>query len=474
MARRRRHAYTARCVVVELTAPTRRARKGGHKVDGTGSCFGADELRERDHEMRAALCRDPGGRTGVARTSRSFAICRHRSARVGHRVGSSTVAAHVRAAGQAAHRLRSDRRNSSGNHHDQCVGRRRSQHRADRNACRGFSRTHGPSRLGASRQCPGPRSLRDRRPRHVTRRIHDALHRRSRPRHSNCGRRTRIRAWSPWRRKSRFRTRSVHRPTTHGGTGWIADHRSTARRRRVVRPAPPHLHRWILRRAPSGRATTRGGRSMRGRVLVVDDHVLVAIGSQLALAARGWEVETCSGPTAPDVVAHAERFQPHCILLDINIGGGVGSGIDLIAPLLSTGAQIVMLTGERRRLVLAECIEAGAAGWIRKNAEIEEVESTVACVVDGGTLMGRADRAVADRRPSAGKGGQGTRPRHIRPAHETRSARARRTDRRSQCGGDRRTPLRRTDHSPLTDPGNPAEARRTVAVGRRRARRCSP
>ena len=110
--------------------------------------------------------------------------------------------------------------------------------------------------------------------------------------------------------------------------------------------------------------------------------------------ARGWEVETCSGPTATDVVAHAQRFQPHCILLDINIGGGVGSGIDLIAPLLSTGAQIVMLTGERRRLVLAECIEAGAAGWIRKNAEIEDVESTVACVVGGGTLIGRADRAA--------------------------------------------------------------------------------
>ncbi|HZX55546.1 MAG TPA: LuxR C-terminal-related transcriptional regulator [Ilumatobacteraceae bacterium] len=133
---------------------------------------------------------------------------------------------------------------------------------------------------------------------------------------------------------------------------------------------------------------------MKGRVLVVDDHVLVAIGSQLALSARGWDVETSSGPTAADVVAHAERFQPHCVLLDINIGGGVGSGIDLIRPLLSTGGQVVMLTGERRRLILAECVEAGAAGWIRKNAEIDDVESTVGQVVEGGSLMGRADRAA--------------------------------------------------------------------------------
>jgi DNA-binding NarL/FixJ family response regulator len=129
-------------------------------------------------------------------------------------------------------------------------------------------------------------------------------------------------------------------------------------------------------------------------VLVVDDHVLLTIGLQLALTARGWEVETTSGPTALDVVAHSQCFQPQCVLLDINLGGGMGSGIDLVGPLLSTGAQVVMLTGERRRLILAECIEAGAAGWIGKGAQINEVDSTLGHVVAGGTVIGRADRAL--------------------------------------------------------------------------------
>jgi two-component system nitrate/nitrite response regulator NarL len=133
---------------------------------------------------------------------------------------------------------------------------------------------------------------------------------------------------------------------------------------------------------------------MRGRVLVVDDHVLVAVGSQLSLTARGWDVETTSGPTALDVVAHAERFQPQCVLLDISLGGAVGSGIDLVRPLLSTGAHVVMLTGERRRMVLAECIEAGAAGWIGKNADIDQVDWSLGHVMDGGTLIGRNDRAA--------------------------------------------------------------------------------
>ena len=72
---------------------------------------------------------------------------------------------------------------------------------------------------------------------------------------------------------------------------------------------------------------------MTARVLIVEDHVLVAVSLQLALSARGWEVETTDGPTAADVVDHARRFQPQSVLLDIDLGHGVGSGIDLIKPL---------------------------------------------------------------------------------------------------------------------------------------------
>jgi DNA-binding NarL/FixJ family response regulator len=131
-----------------------------------------------------------------------------------------------------------------------------------------------------------------------------------------------------------------------------------------------------------------------GRVLVVEDHVLVAIGLRLALSARSWDVETISGPSAPDVVAHAQRFQPQCVLLDIHIGGGVGSGIDLIGPLVTTGAEVVMMTAETRRMVLAECVEAGAAGWIGKGAELDDVDSTLRHIVAGVPMIGRTDRAA--------------------------------------------------------------------------------
>lgn len=132
---------------------------------------------------------------------------------------------------------------------------------------------------------------------------------------------------------------------------------------------------------------------MNRRVLIVEDQRLMAIGLQLALRARGWEAETVSGPTFDDIVAHAQRFQPHGVLLDLNLGD-LGSGIDLVQPMLATGARVLMLTAERRRLNLAECLEAGAEGWIGKGAGLDEVDSALSHLLDGEAVLGRTDRAA--------------------------------------------------------------------------------
>jgi DNA-binding NarL/FixJ family response regulator len=129
-----------------------------------------------------------------------------------------------------------------------------------------------------------------------------------------------------------------------------------------------------------------------GRVLVVEDHALVAIALQLSLSARGWDVETTDGPTAVDVVEHARRFQPQVVLCDINLGDGVGSGVDLVAPLRATGGEVVMLTAETRRTVLAACLQEGAAGWVGKDAFPDEVVTALTDVLAGIPLIGCAAR----------------------------------------------------------------------------------
>jgi DNA-binding NarL/FixJ family response regulator len=131
---------------------------------------------------------------------------------------------------------------------------------------------------------------------------------------------------------------------------------------------------------------------MTVRVLIVEDHALVAVGLQLALTARGWTVEITDGPTAAEVIEQARRFRPQCVLLDINLGDQVGSGIDLIAPLRTIGSEVVMLTAETRRVVLAACLEQGACGWIGKCAFLDDVVATITDVLDGTPLIGRAAR----------------------------------------------------------------------------------
>src|SRR5215207_7664821 len=127
---------------------------------------------------------------------------------------------------------------------------------------------------------------------------------------------------------------------------------------------------------------------MPKRVLIVEDHALVALSLSLALSVRGWIVETTDGPSATDIIDHAQRFGPGSVLLDIRLGDAVGSGVDLIGPLRATGAEIVMLTAETDQDVLASCLEAGATGWIGKHASLDEVETALGDVREGRPLVG--------------------------------------------------------------------------------------
>jgi DNA-binding NarL/FixJ family response regulator len=131
---------------------------------------------------------------------------------------------------------------------------------------------------------------------------------------------------------------------------------------------------------------------MSGRVLIVEDHALVAISLRLALESRGWEVATTDGPTADAIIRQAAEFRPQCVLLDIGLGKVVGSGINLIRPLRATRAEVVMLTAETRRTVLASCVEAGAAGWIGKDAFLDEVVAYLDDVIAGESIIGCASR----------------------------------------------------------------------------------
>lgn len=142
----------------------------------------------------------------------------------------------------------------------------------------------------------------------------------------------------------------------------------------------------------------------RLRVLIADDHELIADGLAVALGADGIESTVVTGPTVEAIVAAASEFRPDVVLLDLDLGGGVGSGLHLISPLSDLGASVVMLTGVTDDESLAECLEAGAYGLARKSEPFDRLVGKVHAAAEGREVtppherFGLLDRLQAHRR----------------------------------------------------------------------------
>lgn len=122
-------------------------------------------------------------------------------------------------------------------------------------------------------------------------------------------------------------------------------------------------------------------------VLIVEDHELLAGTMAMALRQQGFDVHAAAGPSPDDVVEAARRLVPVLVLLDLELGPPLGSGLDLVRPLVDAGARVVMVTGVTDRARLGACIEAGAAGVVSKGAEFTVLMETVKRAADGVAVL---------------------------------------------------------------------------------------
>ena len=128
------------------------------------------------------------------------------------------------------------------------------------------------------------------------------------------------------------------------------------------------------------------------KVLIVEDHELLAGTMAMALRQQGLEVHATAGPTAAAVVDLARKLAPVLVLLDLDLGSTLGSGLDLVGPLVSAGARVVMVTGVTDRARLGACLEAGAVGVVSKATEFSVLIESVHRAVEGVPLMRAEER----------------------------------------------------------------------------------
>jgi len=126
---------------------------------------------------------------------------------------------------------------------------------------------------------------------------------------------------------------------------------------------------------------------MRQRILLVDDHEVVRLGLK-ALIERQPDMEVVAeADTVESAVARALAFKPDVVVMDIRLGSG--SGIDacrqIVAQLPQT--KVVMLTSYADDEVLFEAIQAGAAGYVLKQAGGQDVVRALQAVAQGQVLL---------------------------------------------------------------------------------------
>jgi DNA-binding NarL/FixJ family response regulator len=128
------------------------------------------------------------------------------------------------------------------------------------------------------------------------------------------------------------------------------------------------------------------------RVVIVDDHGLLAQSLTFALRAEGLPVERCGEISTEAITDAVHRARPDLVLLDLDLGGELGSSLPLIPLLTEQDTKVVMLTGVTDRVRLAQCVQAGAVGIIAKSEPFETLIDGVKRALDAGTLLSPNER----------------------------------------------------------------------------------
>jgi DNA-binding NarL/FixJ family response regulator len=143
------------------------------------------------------------------------------------------------------------------------------------------------------------------------------------------------------------------------------------------------------------------------RVMIVDDHALVRAGlAELLEGDEGIEVvgTAASGEEALDSLA---GLQPDVVLMDLSMPGMGGAAATRKLLATGTDARVVVLTSLSARERILDALDAGAIGYLLKDAEPDELIRGVQAAARGESpLSPKAARQVlaarSDQRPAVG------------------------------------------------------------------------
>ena len=139
------------------------------------------------------------------------------------------------------------------------------------------------------------------------------------------------------------------------------------------------------------------------RLLLVDDHPVVRAGLRAMFGAQPNLVVVGEASSAAEAVQTADVLRPDVVVMDLQLGSG-GDGISATRAIVERGlpCRVLILTTYDTDLDIARAIDAGAIGYMLKDAPPERLYRAVLAVANGETVFAAP---VANRVLRAMRGG---------------------------------------------------------------------
>lgn len=134
---------------------------------------------------------------------------------------------------------------------------------------------------------------------------------------------------------------------------------------------------------PKDRAQLTKAAPPKLRVVVIDDHPVVRVGLKQRLSIES-DIDVCGeADSMVDAYQLLAQTRPDVTLLDIALKDG--SGLDLIKEVRSRGdtTRILIVSTYPEMAYAERCIQAGAQGYLQKDAAVDELVKAIHVVAKG-------------------------------------------------------------------------------------------
>lgn len=123
------------------------------------------------------------------------------------------------------------------------------------------------------------------------------------------------------------------------------------------------------------------------KILLVDDHPVVREGLRGMLAAEEDLTVVAEAGGAAEAVAAVRAHEPDVVLMDLRMPGG--DGVEATARVLAQrpAARVVVLTTYETDSDILRAVEAGAAGYLLKDASRADLAQAIRAAARGETVL---------------------------------------------------------------------------------------